>query len=96
MVHAASLATSVEGVGPERAWDGLPDPFDEGLAQEGGAAIAPVDGGLVAAAFGDGRHASILLERGGVGEALSAFAEGDVRRHRLVAQTVSASARWLA
>ena len=75
MVHASSLATSVKGVGPEGARNGLPDPFDEGLAEEGGAAIAPVDGGLVATAFGDRRHAGVLLQRGGVGEALTALAE---------------------
>jgi hypothetical protein len=36
-----------------------------------------VDGGLVAAAFGDGGDAGVLLDRGGVWEALAALAEGD-------------------
>ena len=76
VVHAASLAPGVEGVGPEGARDGLPDPLDEGLSEEGGALIAPVDPGLVAAAFGDGGDAGVLLERGGVWEALAALAEG--------------------
>jgi hypothetical protein len=54
VLHAASLARVVEGARPEGARDGLPDPLDEGLAKEGWALIAPVDGGLVAAAFGSG------------------------------------------
>jgi hypothetical protein len=77
VLHAASLAACVEGVGPEGARDGLPNPLDEGLSEEGGALIAPVDGGLVAAAFGDGGDAGVLLERGGIWEALTALAEGD-------------------
>jgi hypothetical protein len=75
--HAASLASGVEGAGPEGARDGLAHPFDEGLAEEGGTLIAPVDEGLVAAAFGDGGDAGVLLDRGGVWEALTALAEGD-------------------
>jgi hypothetical protein len=62
---------------PEGARDGLPHPLDEGLAEKGGALITPVDGGLVAAAVGDGGDAGVLLERGGVREALAALAEGD-------------------
>ena len=54
----------------------LADPLDEGLAQEGGARPAPVDPVLVAAALGDRRDAGVLLERGGVGEALAPLAEG--------------------
>ena len=54
VLHAASLTPGVEGVGPEGARDGLSDPLAEGLAEEGGALVAPVDGGFVAAAFGDG------------------------------------------
>jgi hypothetical protein len=54
MGHAAGFAGLVEGLGPERPRDGLADPLDEGLAQEGGAGATPVDPGLVAAAFGDG------------------------------------------
>ena len=77
VLHAARFAPGVECVGPEGARDGLSDPFDEGLAEEGGAPIAPVDGGLVAAAFGDGSDAGVLLERGGVWEALAALAKGD-------------------
>jgi hypothetical protein len=77
VLHAASLASGVEGVGPERARDGLAYPLDEGLAEEGGALIAPVDGGFVAAAFGDGGNAGVLLDGGGVWEALTALAEGD-------------------
>jgi hypothetical protein len=63
VLHAASLAAAVEGVGPEGARNGLPDPFDEGLAEEGWTLIAPVDGGLVAAAFGDRGDAGVLLDR---------------------------------
>jgi hypothetical protein len=77
VLHAASLAAGVEGVGPEGARDGLPYPLDEGLSEEGGALITPVDGGLVAAALGDGGDAGVLLERGGIREALAALAEGD-------------------
>jgi hypothetical protein len=77
VLHAASLARGLESVGPEGARDGLPDPFDESLSEEGGALIAPADGGLVASAFGDGGDASVLLERGGVREARAALAEGD-------------------
>jgi hypothetical protein len=77
VLHAGSLAPGVEGAGPEGARDGLPDPLDEGLAEEGGALIAPVNGGLVAAAFGDEGDAGALLDRGSVWEALTALAEGD-------------------
>src|SRR5688572_7076872 len=45
--------------------------------REGRALISPMDGGLVAAAFGDGGNACVLLERGGVWEALAALAEGN-------------------
>jgi hypothetical protein len=64
VLRAASSATLIEGVGPEGARDGLPDPFYEGLAEEGGAAIAPMDGGFVATALGDWSDAGVLLERG--------------------------------
>jgi hypothetical protein len=77
VLHAASAAALVEGVGSEGARDGLPDPFNEGLSEESGAPIAPVDGGLVAAAFGDGSDARVLLERGGVWEALAVLTEGN-------------------
>ena len=66
----------VEGASPERVRDGAGDPLDEGLAKEGRARPAPVDPVLVAAAFGDGRDAGVLLEGGGVGEALALLAEG--------------------
>jgi hypothetical protein len=66
----------VEGFGPEGAGDGLADPLDEGLAQEGGAGPAPVDPGLVAAALGDRGDADVALERLGGGEALARLAEG--------------------
>jgi hypothetical protein len=52
VLHATSSAAGVEGVGPEGARDGLANPLDEGLAEEGGAPIAPVYRGLVAAALG--------------------------------------------
>jgi hypothetical protein len=54
---------------------GLRDPLDEGLSQELGARVAPVDPRFLAAALGDGRDAGELLERGGVGKALAPFAE---------------------
>jgi hypothetical protein len=41
VLHTARLAARVEGVGPEGARDGLPDPLDEGLAEKGRALIAP-------------------------------------------------------
>jgi hypothetical protein len=49
-LHAASFAAG--------ARDALPDPLDEGLAEERGAPVMPMDEGLVAAAPGDGvtRH----------------------------------------
>ena len=52
-------------------------PFNERLAQECGALETPVDPGLVAAPFGHGRNARILLQLIGRGVAVALFAEGD-------------------
>ena len=72
VAHAAGPAALVEGLRPEGAREGLWDPFHEGLAQKGRAGPAPVDPGLVAASFGDGSDARVLLQRGGVGKARAA------------------------
>ena len=77
MLHAASFAFGVEGVDPEGARGGLRDALDEALAKKDGVAVAPMDGGLVAAALGDRGYAGVLLEEGGVREAFVALSEGD-------------------
>jgi hypothetical protein len=61
---------------PGRSEHGLADPLDEGLAQEARAGPAPADAGLVPVAFGDRGDASVLLQRGGVWEALAALTKG--------------------
>ena len=43
----------VEGTGPEAFWDGLADPFDEGLVEEMGLGEAAMNVARVAALFGD-------------------------------------------
>ncbi len=52
-------------------------PFYECLSEERGALQAPVDPGIVAAAFGHRRNARILLKLGGRGVTVALFAEGD-------------------
>ena len=76
MASAASPACFVESFCPEGPRDGLADPLDEGLAEKRGARVAPVHPALVATALGDGSYAGILLQCGGVWEALG------VRRRR--------------
>ena len=77
VTHAAGATALVESLGPVRAWNGLPDPLDEGLAQEGGARVTPVDPGLLAAAFGYRRDSCVLLKRGSVRKAFAPLSEGD-------------------
>ena len=77
LAHAARATAFVECLCPEGSRDGLSDPFDEGLAQKRGAGPAPMHPGLVAAAFGDGRDAGVLLKCGGVREALAALTESN-------------------
>jgi hypothetical protein len=61
--------------------EGMPDrfggPLHERLAQKLGALGTPVDPGLLAAAFGDGRDPGILLQSGGGRIPLALFPEGD-------------------
>jgi hypothetical protein len=52
-------------------------PFHECLSEERGALQAPVDPGIVAAAFGHRRNAPILLKLVGRGVTVALFAEGD-------------------
>src|SRR4051812_15630974 len=77
VASAAGSARFVEGFCPEGARDGLADPLDEGLTQEGWAGVAPVHPAFVAAALGDGRDTGILLQGCGVGKALASFTEGN-------------------
>ena len=77
MRGALGLAALIERTRPERARDGLRDPFHERLALEGGAGPAPVHPALVAAALGHGRHAGVALERARGREALALLSEGD-------------------
>src|SRR5262245_59434746 len=65
----------VERAGPEGARDRLGSPFDEGLAEELGAGVAPMNDARVAAALGHRSDARISLQCSGVREALSAFAK---------------------
>jgi len=95
VAHAAGATAVVEGFRPERARDGLSNPLDEALADEGGAAPAPVDPSLVAAAFGDWGDAGVLLKCGGVWEAFPALAEGDEEsRARVAPAPGRAQKRW--
>src|SRR5689334_9136917 len=73
--HAPLPGALVEGPGPERLTDGAGRPLDEGLSQKRVAGVAPVDGALVAAAFGDGRHAGEALKRVRRWEAVALFTE---------------------
>src|SRR5688572_9417641 len=84
MLHAPLPAALVESLGPEGAWDGLADPLDEGLAQKRWTSPAPVDPGLVPAAFGHGRDASVLLERRSAWEAFAELTKccKEARRER--------------
>ncbi len=65
----------VVGARPERFFDGLARPFDEGLAQEFRALPAPVHPALLAAALGDRRDAGVLLQFISALEALTLLAE---------------------
>jgi len=91
----------VEGLRPRATGDGLSGPFDESLAENLAAAVAPVDPALVAAAFDDGSDAHALLDGGGVGEALATLTEGgeqprgeraprarEIRKQRIVGKGV--------
>lgn len=73
---ALGFVALVKGFCPEGPGDGLADPLDEALAEEGGADEAPMHPALLAAAFGDRGDAGILLHRSRVGEALSVLSEG--------------------
>ena len=61
--------------------EGMPDrfggPLHERLAQKLRALETPVDPGLLAAAFGDGRDPGILLQSGGGRIPFALFPEGD-------------------
>src|SRR5438128_11133247 len=62
---------------PEGMPCGFRSPLDKRLSQELWALEAPVDPGLLAAAFRDRRNARIFLEFVGGGKAVPLFAEGD-------------------
>ena len=62
---------------PEGMPCGFRSPLDKRLAQELWTLEAPVDPGLLAAAFRDRRNARIFLEFVGGGKAFPLFAEGD-------------------
>jgi hypothetical protein len=62
------------GTRPERMADGCTGPCHEGLAAERRALEPPMDPTRVPAAFGDRRHARILLELRGGGLACAWFA----------------------
>ena len=62
---------------PEGMPDGFRGPFDERLSEERGALQAPVDPGLLAAAFGYWRDTGVFLEFLGGGIAFALFAKGD-------------------
>jgi hypothetical protein len=64
------------GTGPEGVADGVGRPLDEGLAQKCRALPAPVDPGLVAAAFGHRGNPGVCLERISCGVAVAWFADG--------------------
>jgi hypothetical protein len=64
----------IGGTRPERMADGCTGPFHEGLAEELRALEPPMDPTRVPAAFGDRRHARILLELRGGGLACAWFA----------------------
>jgi hypothetical protein len=64
-------------LGPEGMSCGFRCPLDKRLAQELWTLEAPVDPGLLAAAFRDRRNARLFLEFVGGGKAFPLFAEGD-------------------
>src|SRR5206468_2251780 len=64
-------------LGPEGMPGGCRRPLDKRLAQELWALEAPVDPGLLAAAFRDRRNARLFLACVGGGQAVPLFAEGD-------------------
>src|SRR5688572_1485245 len=73
---ALCTMTFVERASPEGPVDRLGRPLDEGLSQKLGADEAPVNPVLLAAPFGDGCDADVLLNGCRAREPLSSFPEG--------------------
>jgi hypothetical protein len=73
----------IVSAGPERFVDGLGCPFDERLAQEFRALPAPVRPTLLAATFGRGGDASVLLQFISPVEAVALLAKGREQARRL-------------
>jgi len=62
---------------PEGVADGFRRPLYEGLSEERRTLQAPMDPGLLATAFRDGRNAGIFLQFGSRRRAFTVFAKGD-------------------
>jgi hypothetical protein len=83
LVRLALLALLlIRDLGPEGMSDGCRRPRDTRLAQARWTREAPVDPGLLAAAFRHRCNARLLLEVGGGGQAFALFAAGDAEAGR--------------